>query len=567
MSSFRFNLKGQLNEVKLPEYKALWPLFETIVNSIQSIEDSPNSKSGEIVIQANRIEDRQIDVEGNEEITPFSEFVVTDNGDGFNSINYNSFLEAYSSLKITKGCKGIGRFLWLKAFSDVHIFSNYCENSTWYTREFVFSADNAVEPEDNVHPTSQQECRTIVKLRNFAYKYRKKAPLSLESLAKKIVEHCLPYFLGEGCPEIILEDNLGERFSLNQYFDNHIKDSLHQDRFKIEDKEFTLYHIRMTEGVNKHELHLCASKREVKSFDLSQHILDLQKRIITEEGESYYYLGYLTGEYLDKNVNLNRTAFEFEDDENLFGIISEKDLVNTIKEYVVAYLMDDLERVKVEKREFIDKYVQKEKPQYRYLLNRKPELYDEIPANLSKDKLELELHRAVQQWENEIIGQRKEIENSVKDRNFNRNEFSKIFNAYCSSVTEISKSSLSEYVIRRKSILDLLEKAIEIQDDNKYCSEETLHSIICPMRYTSDEIDFEEMNLWIIDDRLAYHTFLASDKQMKSLPVIDTTNEKRMDIAIFDEAFSFSENQEHFNSISIIEFKKPNRNDLKNDDK
>ena len=32
LNNFRFNLKGQLNEVKLPEYKALWPLFETIVS-------------------------------------------------------------------------------------------------------------------------------------------------------------------------------------------------------------------------------------------------------------------------------------------------------------------------------------------------------------------------------------------------------------------------------------------------------------------------------------------------------------------------------------------------------
>lgn len=115
--------------------------------------------------------------------------------------------------------------------------------------------------------------------------------------------------------------------------------------------------------------------------------------------------------------------------------------------------------------------------------------------------------------------------------------------------------------------MDLLEKAIEIQEDNRYCAEETLHSIICPMRYTSDEIEFEEMNLWIIDDRLAYHTFLASDKLMKSLPVLDTSVEKRMDIAIFDQAFSFSDNQDFFNSISIVEFKKPNRNDLKDDDK
>lgn len=127
MNNFRFNLKGQLNEVKLPEYKALWPLFETIVNSIQSIEESTNSQNGQITILANRLEDRQVNMDGNEELNPFYEFQVIDNGEGFNSINYNSFLEAYSNLKVSKGCKGIGRFLWLKAFTKVNIESVYCE--------------------------------------------------------------------------------------------------------------------------------------------------------------------------------------------------------------------------------------------------------------------------------------------------------------------------------------------------------------------------------------------------------------------------------------------------------
>lgn len=102
MNNFRFNLKGQLNEVKLPEYKALWPLFETIVNSIQSIEESTNSQNGQITILANRLEDRQVNMDGNEELNPFYEFQVIDNGEGFNSINYNSFLEAYSNLKVSK---------------------------------------------------------------------------------------------------------------------------------------------------------------------------------------------------------------------------------------------------------------------------------------------------------------------------------------------------------------------------------------------------------------------------------------------------------------------------------
>lgn len=373
MNNFRFNLKGQLNEVKLPEYKALWPLFETIVNSIQSIEESTNSQNGQITILANRLEDRQVNMDGNEELNPFYEFQVIDNGEGFNSINYNSFLEAYSNLKVSKGCKGIGRFLWLKAFTKVNIESVYCEKNRWLKRRFEFSADNGIEPEKNIEDSSISEYKTVVTLSNFILKYRKKAPLSLEALAKKVIEHCLPYFLGDNCPHIVLRDNLGETYDLNKYFDSTIKDSLHRDEFEKDGNKFSLYHIRMAEGAVKHELHFCASKREVKSYDLSQYITDLQKRIVTDEGEAFYYLGYLTGEYLDRNVNLNRTAFDFEEEDTLFASVSERELIEIAKEYILAYLIDDLKKIKDAKRDFIDSYVQKEKPQYRYLLNRKPD--------------------------------------------------------------------------------------------------------------------------------------------------------------------------------------------------
>lgn len=187
MNNFRFNLKGQLNEVKLPEYKALWPLFETIVNSIQSIEESTNSQNGQIIVLANRLEDRQVDIDGNEEVNPFFEFQVIDNGEGFNSINYNSFLEAYSNLKVSKGCKGIGRFLWLKAFTKVNIESIYYEEDKWLKRQFEFSADNGVEPEENIVHSIDTEYKTVVTLTDFILKYRKKAPLSLEALAKKLL--------------------------------------------------------------------------------------------------------------------------------------------------------------------------------------------------------------------------------------------------------------------------------------------------------------------------------------------------------------------------------------------
>ena len=58
----------------------------------------------------------------------------------------------------------------------------------------------------------------------------------------------------------------------------------------------------------------------------------MQKRIVTDEGEAFYYLGYLTGEYLDRNVNLNRTAFDFEEEDTLFASVSERELIEIAKE-------------------------------------------------------------------------------------------------------------------------------------------------------------------------------------------------------------------------------------------
>ena len=140
MSGFALDIKGQLNNMRLSESKALWPLFEAVVNSIHSIEDSPRKNCGEITIFAQRDEALSDSYDtDNPPLERINSFVITDNGLGFNSENYTSFNTAYSTLKIKKGCKGIGRFLWLKAFESVEIKSAFGEDETVFCREFVFS--------------------------------------------------------------------------------------------------------------------------------------------------------------------------------------------------------------------------------------------------------------------------------------------------------------------------------------------------------------------------------------------------------------------------------------------
>lgn len=568
MSQFTIDLRGRINNTFLPEYKSLWPLFEAVVNSIQSLEDTDTSEEKTIEVFAQRQETINRDLDGKLEITPFESFYISDNGKGFSSANYQSFRTADSSLKWKKGCKGIGRFLWLKAFEKVEINSTFFENDMWQKREFSFNLDG-ITPDDNLSNGDEFKQKTTVKLIGFKRNFRGKSPVSLEVLAKRIIEHCLVYFLFENCPRITVRDNLGEQFCLNDYFETCIKDSLHQDKFAIDNRNFVLYHVKMPEGVTAHELHLCANKREVRSYNLNKTLPNLQGRIRDEEGQSFFYAGFLTSDYLDSAVNASRTNFEFEKDgqtdwnQNL----PEKELIDATSEYIAAYLSDYLEEINAKKRKRINDYIAHRQPKYRYLVAQRPSSLEAIAPNISDKELDIALYRELLQWDLEIKQTGEKLQDELSKNLLSTSEIKQRYNKYYEQVNGISKTSLAEYIVRRKVILDLLENSLQLTDEGKYASEESIHSIICPMRYTSDDISFEEMNLWIIDERLAYHNFLASDKQMKAIPVIDSDSDERMDIAIFDEAISFSDKDSQFNSITVIEFKKPNRNDLKPDDK
>ena len=567
MSSFVLDIRGQLNNIRLAESKALWPLFEAVVNSIQAIEDSPNKNNGRIHISAQREISYNEKLDANKDILEkFESFSITDNGVGLDEQNYKSFNTAYSTLKAKKGCKGIGRFLWLKAFKEVSLQSNYAENGVWYNRTFTFSPDGII-PDENIKVSQEQELSTTVTLKEFLSPYKQSCPVELDVIAKKLIEHCLLFFISDNCPEIILSDGVSETINLNKYFENNIKDSLHQDHFTLKDNEFVLYHLRLPEGATSHELHLCANMQEVLSFDLKKQIPDLQKKIIPKDDPiGFYYIGYLTGVYLDSIVNTTRTGFDFDEIGNqlaLFGT-GKENLVSTAVEYVQGYLSDYLSDIEKRKREQIDTFVSQDKPTYRYLLNNRPEVYQAIPAGLKADDLDMELHKHVQLWEREIKKQEKELEKAAtKSISQDDTSYQKLFEQYWSSVTEISKTCLAEYVARRKTLLKMLEDALTIQNDGNFKKEDVIHSLICPMRHTSNDITFEEMNLWIVDERLAYHKYLASDKTLKSMPVIDSNSTKEPDIAIFDQAFAYSDSEEPFTTVTIVEFKKPD-NDNKN---
>jgi hypothetical protein len=67
-------------------------------------------------------------------------------------------------------------------------------------------------------------------------------------------------------------------------------------------------------------------------------------------------------------------------------------------------------------------------------------------------------------------------------------------------------------------VIELLDLILGIAEEGKYQTGDTIHKIFFPIKKEFDEINYEQQNLWLIDERLSYHSYLSSDK-MKSLLV------------------------------------------------
>lgn len=205
-------LQGRLRNTQLPYHSAMIPLYEAVVNSIQSIEErcgvqNPDFRNHSIDVIVHRTKQKPL-ISGSVSIQPIEGFEVSDTGIGFTDDNWNSFNRLDSLHKIKKGCRGIGRLMWLKAFSKVEVQSTFwvAELKHCVTRNFNFDvAYNKDQVDDPIKAGDAPG--TIVKLHGFDAKYAShpKTPKSLEGIATGLLEHILWYYVrDEGVPKITL---------------------------------------------------------------------------------------------------------------------------------------------------------------------------------------------------------------------------------------------------------------------------------------------------------------------------------------------------------------------------
>lgn len=578
----RSNIANKVRNTNLPTTKGLMALFEVISNSIHAIKEAKNknlvSDNGKISIKIFRnlglLRNQGDDLVDS---SPIVSILVSDNGIGLDEDNFKSFQETDSEHKIQIGGKGVGRFVCLKVFEKMEVNSVFIEANCKKKRTFIFA--NTPQGFDSYTEESVQNpsLGTSIKLCNIKDDYSKNIPRSLTDIAKEILMHFQLYFIQKDVPDIVLEnDGSNSIVNLNDLFEREFINDVDYKQFTVGEESFSLYLSKSYNNVKSHKIHFCAHNRSVIDESLYKRIIDLGKTPIKQEDDGilFYYQAFVVGDFLDRNVDTERVGFNFPKGEDEEGDGEDEEerqtedvtlakirrrAVETIEELLSTYL----NQVRTEKMEKYRPLVYDKMPQYRAVLSKRENEVKKLQPNLSPEKLDIELYKIDAKWKQEVKEKGIELIDKKKDIT-NLEEFKELYNSYIDDFNEVGKSELARYVVHRKAVLDLFDKLLAQKENGKFDNEDILHSLFFPIRTYSDEVPYEKQNLWMLDERLTYHTFLASDKSFSSNKNIKPAENPgdRTDLIIFNDAFAFStEKQKPFNSFTIVEFKKPQRDD------
>ena len=542
------DLRGRIaNLAMAPSYaNTLIPLFEAVMNSLHAVQD----RFGDNWEKTCRIE---IQVLEDDDGNPHS-FTIEDNGIGLDERNFESFRTYDSRTKVKKGGKGVGRLTWLKVFDSVRVSSIFEAEDARMERSFKFVLDNAAAFQDyNLTQTDDgTDVRTFIELHGLKDGYRSHCPKKLETIAHRIAAHFLPFLIGDEKPEIRISNaseslNLAEVVAANMFEPK-------SETFEIEDVgTFSIKHLLLNKALiekgTEHTVYLAAHERIVTDHGVNNQT-GLDTPISCGEVQTYY-VGIVSSDFLDENVTQERNNFDIPKQ-------AYKAITKGAEEAAKDYLSEPIQRLIDAKARTIDKVVTNF-PRYAYLVKDRGEFARKLPLNR---KTEEDIYREMSVYDYRAS---RDVKNDLRvlagkeDDPANTEEFNAKLTEVMDRIGEQERASLAEYVSKRKLVIELLASRLGYEDkeNEKLYREEAIHRVVCPLRVNSGDIDYGNHNLWLIDDRLAYYDFWASDQSIRSF--IKTSEAKERPDLILFQGSHLLRREGTDQPIVIVEFKRPAR--------
>ncbi len=576
------NLKNRVNKLHLPRTRPLLPLFEVISNAIHAIDDKAKEtgidKLGKIDIDIIRNGDSTVLKEiGDVDKYPIHTFIVTDNGIGFNADNIRAFAECDTDRKAEIGGKGVGRLVCLKAFEKIKVESIYLESSTFKLRSFEYkkSKEGFNNYKEGLE-TKKFNTETRIELSKYEPEFQKYVPLNIYEIAREVVSHFQLYYIQNISPKITITNQNGLEVNLKNLYQGEFAHDILRKAFRIGNEQFEVI-ISKSLQAKSHKFLYCAHQRVVKEEGISKYIEDLRYKINTgDNGHGFFYQIFIVGKYLDENVNEERTNFNFKSDDDADEDLDfqEISLAKIRREAILSVeelLSQFLHTVRQEKLQSYYPIIESEFPNYLGVINRNKQRVERLPTGLSKTELDIKLYEIESDWRIEVKKEGAELLSKKKDIT-SLEDYRVLYEKFLSEFNEIGQSDLARYIVHRRSVIDLLDKLVELNQQDEFENEDIIHSLFFPIRETNHTIINEKQNLWLLDERLTFNSLLASDKMFRQINEIESTSKDRMDVVVrkeevFHDAVLYSEDKIPFESFTIIEFKKPERNDYKHGDR
>lgn len=561
----RINIQGTIDNIT-SQTNVYTPIIEAIVNSIDSIGEK-GIENGKMEISL--IRDTELDFDGS--LSAIKGINIRDNGVGFNKKNRDSFDTFYSEDKKEIGGKGFGRFMFVKYFEDVKVKSVFKDNEQLKQRTFNFGKKYEIIENEKISDTDAVDTYAEISLINL--KNQKYLDKGLETISRKILDKLLVFFIRDDfkCPTIILKDFDGTQIILNDYLTakNEINQIANKEfylnqpsdnkPFRFQVKIFKLYFT----GNQKSKVILTANNRAVTETNLHKYIPEFEDDFYdtfqkngSESTKNYIIRSYVIGDYLDTSVSLEREKFEFDKEQgDVFKPFSQRDIELNTCEVTKEIFDTDVSSRLTKKVNRIRNYVTDEAPWHKAYFSELD--LSRIPYNIKENEIEAELQKIKFEKEQTTKSELQRLlsQNGEADQE----EISKAI----SKITEIGKSDLAHYVFNRKSVLQAFQHLLKRRDDGKGELEKEVHNLIYPMGKDSDHTNYEDHNLWLLDERLVFSEYVASDTKIGT----KADALKEPDLVVFDKISSFRSGTNEFsNPITIFEFKRPKRTTYKEED-
>lgn len=549
------NIPGRLSKLRnITSYKEA--LLEAIANSLQSCAIC-GMKNAEITIEIEMKAQEEIARKGSSKsYHPIESIKIIDNGEGFTDENFESFGTMDSVHKASRfGCKGIGRFLWLKAFEKVSVDSVYLTaDDEKHSRHFDFSI-NDIEHQSNQKAKESDALKTTVWLQSLIDGMQPKRDVTAEEVVNLIIRHFLLDFVNGSIPKINVVCS-GEKLSANDVFSKMGLVEPKKQTFKVGDYDFEFIQQKLNFKSKKSfpsGIYYCAGGRVVcrASTALDPKFESLTSHI--DGGESLY-VGLVKSHLLDELVNSERNVIAW-NSPDLFNYPSEKDVLSKVEEICSEFLKSDFDQLDAKSQAALRSFVDNEAPEYKGFLNRRRDcLY--VKPNASQSEIREYVWEQFHKYERK---ERQEV-NKLIEVDWADEDAEEKIQELSEKIEPIVAHDLVKFAAARHFYLKMYKKAMSLKEDGKYQKEKVIHSLIYPMN-TDDQssLGMDKQNLWLIDDRLTFVNYLTSDQPFSAMPITDSTSKQRMDIAAL-KLYSVGPS-DNAGELYIIEFKRPGRDD------